>query len=195
MPPHPPRHAPPGPPPEPDSASEIPLGRALGEIVRRPLPVLVESWNWKSACFSALIRGLIFLTTNLRAGGHRAVRAMLVESVFAILVAGVMGGVTQRLRNARPIAATALVVWVLLPTCMVSAEAALHLAFHTPHMKAGLISSFVMASISSGFSWFAQRRGVLLAGAQRGSLAQDMRKIPALILDFLLAGPRALLRG
>lgn len=182
-------------PPEHDAPRAVPLGRALGEILRRPLPVLIESWNWKSASVSALIRGVIFLTTNLRAGGHRAVRAMIVESLFAILVAGVMGGVTQRLRDARPIAATALVIWLLLPACMVSAEAAVHLAFRTPHMKAGLISSFVMASVSSGFSWFAQRRGVLISGRNQASAAQDLRRIPALILDFLLAAPRALLRG
>jgi hypothetical protein len=167
----------------------------LAEIVRRPLPVLFESWNWKSASVSAIIRGCIFLTTNLRAGSHRALRAMVVESLFAIFAAGVMGGLTQRLRDARPVAATAFIIWLILPTCMVSAEATLHHVFHTPHMKAGLISSFVMASISSGFSWFAQRRGVLLAGRDQASASQDLRKVPALILDFLLAGPRAVLRG
>jgi hypothetical protein len=183
------------PPPPEHCASDEKLSHALTAIVARPLPVLFESWNWKSASVSAIIRGCIFLTTNLRAGGHSALRAMTAESLFAIFAAGVMGGVTQRLRNTRPIAATALIIWLILPACMVSAEAALHLAIHTPHMKAGLISSFVMAAFSSGFSWYAQRRGVLLAGQEQAPAAQDLRRIPSLILDFVLAAPRAVLRG
>jgi hypothetical protein len=178
--------------PERNTTQEESLTSALAAIVRRPLPVLFESWNWKSASVSAIIRGCIFLAANLRAGGHKAFRAMLVESLFAIFAAGVMGGFTQRLRNARPVAATAVVIWLLLPAMMVSAEAALHLAVHTPHIKAGLISSFIMAAFSSGFSWFAQRRGVLLAGQNQASAGQDLRRIPSLILDFILAGPRAL---
>jgi hypothetical protein len=180
---------------ERSASEEDRLSHALGDLLRHPLALLIEGWNWKSACVSALIRGIIFLSANLSAGSHRAVRAMLVESIFAIVAAGVMGGVTQRLRNTRPIAATALVIWLLLPVCMVSAEATVHHLFGTPHMRAGLISSFVMASVSSGFSWFAQRRGVLLSGPKRGSVAQDLRRIPSLILDFLLAGPRSILRG
>ena len=48
----------------------ISLGKALQEMVRHPLGLLVD-WNWKAALFSAMIRGTIFFSTNLRAGGMR----------------------------------------------------------------------------------------------------------------------------
>jgi hypothetical protein len=60
------------PPPDTEhSTPEESLSSALAAIARRPLPLLFESWNWKSASVSAIVRGCIFLTANLRAGGHK----------------------------------------------------------------------------------------------------------------------------
>jgi hypothetical protein len=174
--------------------SEEPLGAALLDLLRRPLVNLVETWNWKAAALSAIIRAAIFLVANLRAGGHRAFRAMVVEGIFAILASGVMGAITQRLRSARPIAATGLVVWLAMPAAMVAAEAAVHHAFATPHLRVGLTLSFLLASVASGFGWFAQRRGVLLAGGVNDSVAHDLRTLPGVVLDFFTTPFRALTR-
>jgi len=173
---------------------QINLGAALREIARNPLATLVTHWNWKSAAISAMLRAAMFFATNHRAGNHSAVRAMLAEAVFAIVAAGLMGAATQRLCAAQPVWATALVVWLGLPTLMVAAQFAWHRALGTPHLRTGLIVSFCFAALSTGFNWFAMRRGTMLAGAQGVSFAGDLRALPVVILDFVLAAPRAFLR-
>src|ERR1700761_4379642 len=171
-----------------------PLSAALKAIALHPWRNLVGLWNWKAAALSALIRAITFLATNLRAGSHKAVRAMLVEAVFAILAAGTLGAITQRLRATRPFAATALTVWLGLPILLVAAQSQVHRLAGTPHVRTGLIVSFCFAAIASGFTWYTVRRGVMLAGEETTALAADARAIPQVIADFLLAGPRALLR-
>jgi len=173
-----------------------PLGAALGDILRRPATNLLAAWNWKTAVISVLIRATLFFTTNLRSGRGSALRASLVEAGFAIFAAGLLGAVTQRVRHAQPLWATALAVWLGMPVLLLSMQAAVHNAFGTPHMKAGLIVSFCMAAFGSGFNWYAQLRGVLVSGPE--SAGGDLQALPGVLLDFLLAGPRALqsaLRG
>lgn len=170
------------------------LSSALRAIAFHPWSNLVGLWNWKTAGLSALLRAVTFLATNLRAGSHKAVRAMLVEAVFAILAAGTLGAVTQRLRATRPFAATALTVWLGLPTLLVAAQTAVHRLAGTPHLRTGLIVSFCFAAIASGFTWYTVRRGVMLAGEETTALTDDARAIPQVIAGFLLAGPRALFR-
>lgn len=175
---------------EPDDT----LSLALADLARHPLALLIHPWNWKAAASSALVRGSIFLLANLHDGRHRALRAMLVEAVFAIFASGVMGAVTQRLRASRPFLATAAFVWLAMPLAMLAVEALLHHSFGTPHLRVGLTVSFVMASVSSGFGWFAQRRGIMLAGPGQGSALADLRAMPALMIEFLIIVPRVLLR-
>jgi hypothetical protein len=178
---------------QPD-ALETDLGEALRDIVLRPRTTLFAAWSWKAAAISAVIRATTFFASNLRAGSHKALRAMLVEAVFAIFAAGLLGAVSQRLRLARPVWATALVVWLGMPLLMLLAQMTVHHAAGTPHLGTGLAVSFCFASISSCFSWYAMRKGAMLGGAESTPLAHDLRKLPGIVLDFILEGPRALLR-
>jgi hypothetical protein len=169
------------------------LAAGLLDIVRRPVTNLLSAWNWKAALISVVIRATLFFSTNLRSGGGRALRAGLVEAGFAILAAGLLASVTQRLRATRPVWATALVVWLAIPLLLLAVQSTVHRAFGTPHMKAGLILSLCMAAVGSGFNWYAQRRGVLVTG--EGARGGDFKALPGVILDFAMAGPRALLRA
>ncbi|WP_223295452.1 hypothetical protein [Granulicella mallensis] len=173
---------------------DIALGTALRDIVLRPRTTLFATWSWKAAAISAVIRASTFFASNLKSGHHKALRAMLVEAVFAIFAAGLLGAVSQRLRSAQPVWATALVVWLGMPSLMLLAQLGIHRAAGTPHLGTGLIVSFCFASISSCFSWYAMRRGVMLGGVHGTSLAHDLRTMPRVVLDFVLVGPRALLR-
>lgn len=175
---------------EPATVSE-PLSHALGDVLRHPLRTLFAAWNWKSATISALIRALIFLFTNLHGGRHSAVHASLLEAAFAIVASGLMGAITQRVRDARPVWATAVTVWFAVPALMSAAQFAVHHLGATQHVRTGLIASFVFASLASGFTWFAMRRGTLLAGADTSHVAHDVRHMPRVLADFLLAAPRA----
>lgn len=178
-----------------DVARETSLGEALGDILRHPYATLIAAWNWKAAAVSVLLRAGVFFATNLRSGQHSAVRAMLVEAAFATAAAGLMGAATQRLRAARPVWATAFIVWLGLPALMLVAQFIWHRALGTPHLRTGLIASFCFASLASGFNLFAMRRGAMLAGTGAASLTSDARALPRIVLDFVLAVPRTLLRS
>jgi len=178
---------------DPRQTSEDDLGRQLLLIVRHPLRSLMPVWSWKSACISALLRAATFFLTNLRAGRFDAVRAGLVEAVFAIFAAGLMGAVSQRLRLAQPAWKTALVVWLAMPFAMLLAQFGVHRMAGTPHLGTGLIASFCFAAIASSFSWYAMRQGVLLGGDAETSLYHDVRHLPRVILNYILVVPRALM--
>ena len=164
----------------------MPMPHALRSMLRHPVELL-RAWNWKAALFSALLRGLIFFAANLHGGTALAARAMLVEVLYATVAAGCAGAVTQRLRHAIPRAATALVVWLAIPAVMLAAQAAVHRALHTPHLRTGLIVSFLFASCASGFTWFAMSRGVFVTGEKRPFI-RDLLLVPGLILQFFGGG-------
>ena len=140
---------------------------------------------------SAFFRALIFLITNRHAGERNAIVAGLVEAVFAIFASGLLGAVTQRLRDTRPLWATELVVWLGMPALMTGAQWYVHRHFATQHLRTGLITSFLFASIASGFTWYAMRRGALLMNVGEDSLTHDVKTLPRIILDFVLWPVRA----
>lgn len=171
---------------EPEGATpQVPLREALQTMLRSPA-VLVRSWNWKAAAFSALLRAILFLLINLRAGSGRAVRAMLVEAAYATVAAGFAGAATQRLRHAVPRWATALVVWLVIPLVLLLAQAAVHAAMGTPRLARSLSASFVFAAFATGFNWFAMSRGAFVTGEDR-SFARDLLLVPRLLWQFVTA--------
>ena len=72
------------------------LSKALLLMLRHPIRGVLFHWNWKAALLSAAIRSAIFFGVNLRAGRISAVKAMLVEAVYAAWASGLFGAVTQR---------------------------------------------------------------------------------------------------
>ena len=119
---------------------------------------------------------------------------MLIEAVFAIFAGGLIGAISQYLRRAKPLWATALFVWVGMPGLMLVAQFALHRFFGTPHLGAGLVASFFVASIAAAFSWYAMRQGIMLGGTDQTSLGHDLRTLPGVFLGFLMVVPRLLAR-
>ena len=170
------------------------LYAGVGEILRRPWQTLVPPWSWKAAVLSALLRSGTFFGSNLKSGPKEALRAMLVEAVFAVVAAGLIGAISQRLRNANPAWATAAFVCLGLPGVMLVTQLFVHRVAHTPHVGPGLATSFCFAAVAAGFTWYAMRHGALLGGEQSTSLREDIQHLPGITARFLLAIPRALLR-
>jgi hypothetical protein len=166
------------------------LYSALRDIVFRPVKTLAPPWSWKAAAFSALLRGITFFVGNLRSGHQHALEAMMVETVFAIFAAGLIGAVSQRLRASQPVWQTAAIVCLGLPALMVVAQLGVHRAAHTPQV--GVLASFCFAAAFSAFSWYAMRHGALLGGTDSTSLVHDLRSLPGIMLNFVLAVPRTL---
>lgn len=165
------------------------LRKVLGEMLSNPVRTLVPPWSWKAAAFAAVVRGLAFFLTNLRAGRAEAVKALAVEALFALVAGGLIGAVSQQLRNAEPVWATALVVWIGLPGIMLLAQSGVHRLAHTPHLSGGLLFSFCIAAVSAAFSWYAMRNGALLGGTEETTFLHDLQALPRIVLRFLWSGP------
>ncbi len=168
------------------------LREALWSMLRSPVKTLVPPWSWKAAVFTAILRSLAFFITNLGSGPREATKAMVVEAVYAVFAAGLIGAISQQLRDAEPLWATAMMVWAGLPGLMLLAQAGIHRLAHTPHLSGGLVVSFLFSSVAAAFTWYAMRHGAMLGGDDETSVMQDLRALPGISRDFLLVGPRVL---
>jgi hypothetical protein len=176
-----------------------PLNRApsvadvLLRLVRHPFDGLVRRWNWKSAFLSAITRGALFFAANVTAGWRAASAAFVTELIFRACTSGFYGAVTEALVAARPVWTATVATVILLPALSHALELAVHLARGTPELARSIAVSAAFTILSTGFNRFAMRRGVLVVGPGRGTLADDLRRTPRLIGAFALALFRGLL--
>jgi hypothetical protein len=163
------------------------VAEVLWRLARHPVDGLVRRWNWKSALLSAVSRGLIFFAANVTAGWRAASAAFVTELVFRACTSGFYGAMTEAFVPARPIWAAAMATMILLPVLSHTLEFAVHVARGTPELSRSIAASVAFTVLSTGFNLFAMRRGALVVGPGRGSLADDLRRTPCLIGSFALA--------
>lgn len=168
------------------------VGEAALSLFRHPVETLVRRWNWKSAVLSALTRGALFFFANLGAGISAAVGAMGIEMAFYISVAGFYGSATEAFRKARPAWLATAVMMVVMPAINHSLEFALHWANGTRKLTTSIVASVSLSMISAVFNLFAMQRGAFIVGAERQSLLDDFRQLPAIVYDFITFLPRVL---
>jgi hypothetical protein len=167
----------------------ITVRAALAEIARHPAQSLLAGWNWKLALFSALYRAALFFIVALRSGWKAAVSALTLEAAYRVVASGFQGALTQALCNAKPVWLSALLLLVIVPACLQAIEFAMHWIAGTPGLWTAFLFSTVATAVASLFSWFAMRRGAFLVG--EAPVARDLKRVPQLILDFILFLPRA----
>jgi hypothetical protein len=170
------------------------LAAVWSDIANRPYEYLVRRWNWKSAVTSAILRGGIFFSTNLAAGRGAALGAMLTEAAYRMLLSGGIGSITQALRKCDPAWAAALTASVVLPLFSHIVELTVHILRGTARIRASIGASVAFTILSTLFNLYVMREGVLVTGDEGKPLAQDMARIPVLIVKFVAAGPLALWR-
>ena len=168
------------------------VGDVCGDLLRHPVRRLIHQWHWKSATLSAVIRGVLFFATNLTDGPRMATRAMLVECVLRVPLVGMLAAVTQAFGRAEPPWAAAVVAMALLPGLAHVAELVVHRVAGTPELGTSIALSIAMSALSTVFSVFAVRRGVMLVGNDSQSFRDDLKQLPRLFVEFGLAPPRAL---
>lgn len=152
---------------------------------------LVRLWNWKSALLSLCLRGPVFLAASLRVSVRAGVSALVTESIFCAVVAGLYGAVVQSLRSAQPQWLTLLFLTVVLPAIAQALEYLLHWFRGTPHLRFAELVSIFISGVSAAFTWYAMRRSTLLVGSQGNPFTTDLRRLPRLVYNFLAALPRA----
>jgi len=174
--------------------SPVSVPAALADLFINPGQRLLRRWNWKTALLSACVRGSIFFFANIGAGLGAAIGAMGIEAALFATLAGFYGAMAQAFRRARPAWAAGLTVMVLMPAVNHTLEFILHYASGTKRLSAGIAASISLSMFSALFNLFAMRRGVLIVGEERGSLIDDLRRMPRIVFDFVMAVPQALWR-
>lgn len=160
----------------------------LLSLALHPYKHLIRRWNWKTACLSALSRGILILIANLSAGGAGAVGAMFAEACYRALTSGFCSAVTQKFRFAQPAWVATVIPIVLIPVVGESGEFVVHLMSGTQRLGATVIVSMIYTAISTLVEVFAMRRGILVMGPNSGSLLQDLKKGSELIFAFCAKG-------
>ncbi|MBV8514431.1 MAG: hypothetical protein JO260_03935 [Acidobacteria bacterium] len=159
-------------------------------LLREPVQRLVYRWNWKSAVLSSLLRATLFFATNLTAGLPAAFAAMRTELVFRAVTSGFYGALTENFRGAEPPWAAAITVMILLPIANHSLEFVVHWLRGTRNLASSIVASVVLTAFSTLFNLFVMRRGALIVGEGRRSLASDLAQMPRLVGAFCLLLPR-----
>jgi hypothetical protein len=166
------------------------VGQAVSQLLRHPARQLIAHWNWKSALFSVLNRGSIFLVATLRRGAVEMSVAVGVEIIFAAVAVGIYSAFIQALRFARPRWLANLVIGVGLPGVLLMLDYLAHRYTGMHRMQASMIFLGFWSSFASLFNVFIMRRGVWLVGKQSEPLWRDLARMPALIGSFVASGPR-----
>lgn len=170
------------------------VGAVFFRLLRSPFSVLVKRWNWKSAVLSSLFRAAVFFFANLSAGLPAALAAMQTELFLRAISSGFYGALTESFREAEPPWAATLAVAVGLPFANHSIEFLVHWMRGTRKLVPSILSSVGFTLLSTLFNFYAMRRGALVVGEGRRSLAQDLRSMPRLLLEFVLVVPRSIRR-
>jgi hypothetical protein len=170
------------------------VAEAIVSVVRDPAGRLIRRWNWKSALTSSLFRAALFFFVNLAAGPKAAAGALLTELVLRSLTSGFYGSLTEALREAEPGWLAGLTAALLMPVANHSLELLMHWLRGTPKLANSILASVCFTAVSTLFTLYVMRHGVLIVGENRQSLSHDLRRMPCLVGGFLAAGPLAILR-
>jgi hypothetical protein len=172
----------------------VSVGEVLRRLVFEPRKYLLGRWNWKSAVLSSWFRAAIFFFVNLTVGWPAALAAMSTELVFRGITSGFYGAISEGFAEAEPQWAAALCLMVGVPVVNHALEFGVHWLRGTQKLMPSIAASVVFTMLSTLFNLYAMRRGALRVGTGRGSLLEDLRRSPALLWNFLLCGPRWLMR-
>ncbi|MGE0044066.1 MAG: hypothetical protein AB7H88_09935 [Vicinamibacterales bacterium] len=170
-------------------APEVPGGLRAAEVLRlvarHPWRYVVRRWNYKAAVTSSLVRGALFFAANLAAGLPAATAALLTEFVFRFATSGCYGALTQAFRRVEPARSAMVTAMIVLPACGHGLELVVHWLRGTVNLGASVAASVALTVVSTAFNLYVMRRGALITGAEAGSLAADLRRLPSLFLEFV----------
>ena|SRR5579859_2515749 len=162
----------------------------LSDLVLHPVQTFYHSWNWKSALLSAMLRAPLFLVATLRQGLEAVSIAVLAEAVYSAAISGCYGAFVQRLRRARPLWASGLLIMVILPAVLLWFDYLLHLYTGMSNLKGGMWAAATFSLLSSLFNWYLMSRNSLLVGKGAHSFASDLKRMPRMLTDFVSWVPR-----
>lgn len=148
---------------------------------------LTACWHWKCALLSAAVRSMVYLAAMVRTRSHGRLSIILVEMAYVTLTAGLYAALQQRALGLRSRIFGNLVAALAVPTLAQLLDVLAHRAFGAAVPARATFAVCVFAAVSATFHVHIMRSGVLLTGERGHSLAEDFRRIPKLVAEFILA--------
>jgi hypothetical protein len=166
----------------------------LSDLVLHPAQTFYHSWNWKAASLSAMLRAPLFLVATLRQGPEAVSISVFAEAVYSAAISGCYGAAVQKLRPARPLWASGLLILIILPAVLLWFDYLLHLSTGMSNLKGGMLAAASLSVLSSLFNWYLMSRDSLLVGKEGRSFASDLKRMPRMLTDFVSWIPRRFYR-
>ena len=148
-------------------------------------------WNWKCALMSATARSIVYMAALARSGPHGRLSIVLVEIAYVALTAGIYAGLQQRALTLRSRLLGNFTVALAVPLLAQFVDWLAHHAAGAPVPLRATVAVSVFAVASALFHLYVMRHGVFLSGHGR-SLADDFRRIPRLVVAFIIAPAKLL---
>jgi len=145
-------------------------------------------WNWKCALLSATARSIVYLSAMARTGLRGGLSIVLVEMAYVTLTAGLYAGMQQRALSFRSRLLGTFPVVLGVPGMAQMLDWLTHRVAGAAAPGRATVSVSVFAIVSALFHLHVMRRGAFLTGRSGRSLVDDFRRMPRLILGFVV-GP------
>jgi len=132
------------------------------------------------------MRSLIYLAAMARSGPHGRLGVVAVEMAYVTLTAGLYAGMQQRALALRSRFLGNLIVVVGVPGLAQFFDWLTHRAVGPAAPPRAILAASIFTLVSALFHLHVMRRGVFLTGHTGRTLADDFRRMPRLVLDFVL---------
>lgn len=151
-------------------------------------------WNWKCALMSAVVRSLLYGVAMMRGNGHERMVVIGVEMLYVTLTAGAYAGMQQWALRLRRRWLGDICIVILVPGLSQVLDWLAHRVVGAPAPARALTGAAVFTLISALFHRHVMRHGTFLTGDSESSMAEDFRRIPRLVVSFVV-WPGAVLRS
>lgn len=142
---------------------------------------------------SAAVRSAVYAVALAR-GGRESLAVITVEMGYVTLTAGFYAGLQQKALGVRRRWVGDLAIVAGVPGLSQGMDWAMHRAMGAPIPHRALATVCVFTLVSALFHRHVMRHGGFLTGDSGHSLREDFRRIPSLLVSFVLWPGRALMR-
>ena len=147
---------------------------------------MLACWNWKCALMSATMRSVVYVAALARSSFHNGLAMVAVELIYVSLTAGLYAGLQQRALGFRSRLLGNLTVVVGVPGLAQLLDWLTHQAARAVPPLSAMVAACVFSTISAIFHLHVMRRGAFITGCAGRSLAEDFRRMPRLVAEFVV---------
>jgi hypothetical protein len=156
-------------------------------IARGVFASALSCWNWKCALLSAAARSIVYVVALSHTGHHGSLSIVLVEIAYVTLTAGIYAGMQQKALGLRNRLAGNLIVVLCVPGLAQLLDWLAHRVVGATVPNRTILAVCIFTLVSALFHLHVMRRGVFLTNHRGRSLLDDFRRMPRLILGFVIA--------